>query len=575
MQPAVPPEGRLEVGSLAPALGVLASAVPLLLLAPIELIGYDAFWHVFIARQDRWLNLWEQIGNNAHPPLFYLCLRAAIAVFGTNAVTYRLVSVAASLAATWLVGRIAWRATGRPWLSAAAAFSFGTSLTTVTIGLDVRPYALATFFMLWACLALSDLVARGLDSPNHRPRVIFAVMTSLALMTHYGAALFLASSGAACLLLVVVDPEHRRGLARAGLQWRANLLTFAVPSGVFAVEYVVHVAAWGRRGLNHTTAFLFNPVRESAPAFLWRNTQAFFELLLPPFDYRPFATTLVARGPALSDGMVGVLVAASLAGILWLVRRPAPAGRAGFAVRRLPPALLALMAGVLVVLALGGRYPYGGTLRHQYFLFPFVIVVLAQLVSELAGMAGHRAARTAVGLFALAGVLNVANWATQFQPTRGYLWQAQIDRFRNAFPSAEAVYVDQFNLINLFTHHHDAQWRFIRSLPGNGAVDVWRVDGPGGRAFYVCRDRAQWQLNLANRATYQRIAGCLEATGTPRVVVFRPQQQGIRATWPLDRTEALLAEGAAAAGLVAEKLVLNGEDVTVSLSRGDTVKSPR
>ena len=72
-------------------------AVPLLALYRTELIGYDAFWHVCVARQDVWSNFWQEVGLTAHPPLFYLCLNAAIALFGSNAFAYRVVSVLATL----------------------------------------------------------------------------------------------------------------------------------------------------------------------------------------------------------------------------------------------------------------------------------------------------------------------------------------------------------------------------------------------------------------------------------------------------------------------------------------------
>jgi hypothetical protein len=565
---ALPTPADADTGGAGLAVGVAvaASAVPFLVLAPVELIGYDAFWHVFIARQDRWLNFIDEVGRNAHPPLFYLCLKAVIALFGTGPVVYRVVSVAASLGAAWLVGRIAQRLTGRPLLSAAAAFSFGASLSTVSVGLDVRHYALCAFFMLWACLALIELVERGLAAPGHRARVVFALMSSLALATHYGAALFLASAIAACATLAVIDHAFRRRLAGAQRQWRANLLAFAVPSAVFAVEYAVHVASWGRR-LNHVPLFMFDAAREAAPAFVWRNTQALVRLFLPAVEHQPFASTLIATGPALTQMTAGLVVAGATVAVGWLACRPARHGERESTARRLPPLLLAVMTGLLIVLALAGRYPYGGPLRQQYFVFPFAILVLALIVDDIAQRSRRSVGVLAVGLFAVAGIANTVTWATQFRVTTGHLWQTQVDRLRETFPDAEVVYVDQFNLIHLFTHHHERQWRFARRLGDDGTVDVWHVSGPDVSAFYVCRDRRQWQIDLSARVTYWRVAQCLEATEARRVVVFRPQQRGFPVNWPLVRTEAMIADGAAVAGLIPDEIVMSGEDVSVSLTR--------
>ena len=101
-----PPKSR---GFLYLFLAVALSAVPLIVLSRAELIGYDAFWHVFVAQQDQWRNFWQEIRLNAHPPLFYLCLKAAIAALGANPIAYRLVPVVAILGSTWLVGRIVQR----------------------------------------------------------------------------------------------------------------------------------------------------------------------------------------------------------------------------------------------------------------------------------------------------------------------------------------------------------------------------------------------------------------------------------------------------------------------------------
>jgi 4-amino-4-deoxy-L-arabinose transferase-like glycosyltransferase len=560
-----PRRGRL-LHRLSLAAAVTASALPMLALSPFERLGYDAYWHVFIAGQEQWRVLWEEVHRNAHPPLFYLALKAAIEAFGASPIVYRLVPMLATVGSAWLVGRIVERITRRLWLPAIAAFAFGASLSAVTIGLDVRAYSLAAMFVLAACLALLDLVDHGFAAPGHCARVTFALGAGLALLTHYVTALFLVGCVAAALAPAAVDGEYRRRLLAEGRRrWAANLLTFAVPFAVLAVEYAVHLGSWGQ--LHHVPAFLFDTEREGPLAFVWRNTRALFDLFVPALDHRPFASTLTFPGPRLSGAAVGVLAAAALAAVAWLGLRPSGRHRAGSAARRVPPLLLLAMTGLLIALALLGRYPYGGYLRHQFVLFPFAVIVTALVADEVARGAARRFGRSlgalAVGLFALAVALNTASWTGQFRTVRAPLMQDQIDRFRGVFPAAEVIYVDQFNLVNLFLHHDELRWRFVRRIPSGAPVDLWRVggDGTGGVSvgFDLCRDQAQWQLDLSQRPTYRRIRRCLDATGAERVTVFRPQQRGKPLRWRLARTEELARRLAESTGMVLETLEV-GED---------------
>lgn len=549
-------------------LAVALSAVPLIALAPVEGISYDGFWHVFIARQDDWGNLWDEIDRNAHPPLFYLLLKGVIAIFGPGPVTYRLIPVAASLGSTWLVGRIVRRILGkgggRPWLAAGAALAFGTSLSAVSIGLDVRAYALCIFFMLWACRALVDLAAGGFAATEQRDRVLFAVMTTLALLTHYVAALFLLACCAAVGILASIGGEYRRRLLAPGRRL-ANLATFGVPLAILAVEYRVH---FGQRGhLHHVAAFLFDPGRETVTAFLWRTTRALVELFVPALDYPRGASAAFATRPEFPAAAVAILVVVTVAAVGWLGFRPLREAEGRAVAGRIPPLLLAAMSALVVAAALLGRYPYGGWLRHQFFLFPFLLIVLAQALGAVATRFGRLIGGLAVALLPLAALLNAANWASHFRTTAPYTMQNEVEFFDELFPSPEVVYVEQFNIINLFSRHHRQRWRFVGRVSEDGPIDLWRV-GEEGREFYVCRDRQhRFHLDLSRDDTYLRMRHCLEATGADRVTVLRTQLRGTTPDFEIGRSEELAARGADLAGLVLEKVVVRGNHVYAAFSR--------
>jgi len=75
---------------------VLAASVPLIYLAVTERIEYDGYWIAFIATQDRWRNFIAEYQANAHPPLYYLVLRAGL-WFGRSLLGVQAVSILAGL----------------------------------------------------------------------------------------------------------------------------------------------------------------------------------------------------------------------------------------------------------------------------------------------------------------------------------------------------------------------------------------------------------------------------------------------------------------------------------------------
>jgi uncharacterized membrane protein len=548
------------------------SAVPLLALYRTELIGYDAFWHVFVARQDVWSNFWEEVGFTAHPPLFYLSLKAAIAMFGSNALAYRLVPILATLGSVWLVGRIVQRISSRLWLPPLAACVFGLSLTAVSVGLDVRAYSLSVFFLLSALLAYLDLADQAFSEPLRSTRIRFGLMTTLALTTHYAAAFFLVASLAAPLVLALANRDYRRRLV-GGIRtcWMANAVTFGMPVAALTCAYFVQMRSW-EKYTGHVSSFLFAGGSESAAAFVLRNTKALFELFLPAPTYEQFASTLVVSAPRLTTMTFGALLAFIVAAVAWLVFRLLIKRGTRSIVASVPLVLFLAMLALLISAAVLRAYPYGGELRHEFFLFPFVVIVLTLWIDQLClWAADRRLGGVVVGLFALGVILNTVTWTAHFRSIHGYLLQSQMDTFRRLFPSPEAVYVDGFNTINLFTHHHDWHWEFVRRI-ASGNEDVWRVTR-GPRGFYVCRDTTQSLLDLSEDETYRRFATCLTETGTEQVVVFRPQQEGLAAAWPVEQTATIAASAGNRAGLVPESMAVVENDVYAAFRRARQVSA--
>src|SRR5579862_6761907 len=87
----------------------LLSLIPRLLLGMSQYVEYDGYWHVWIAQQDRWANFIREYQGDAHPPLYYLLLRASLWL-GRTQLAYRIISLLAGTASVFILGRTALKA---------------------------------------------------------------------------------------------------------------------------------------------------------------------------------------------------------------------------------------------------------------------------------------------------------------------------------------------------------------------------------------------------------------------------------------------------------------------------------
>jgi hypothetical protein len=525
------------------ALGVAALATALLVaFGARHILGYDSFWHVFIARQDRWPNFWREVAANAHPPLYYLLLRATIGVFGYSLLVYRLISIVAIAASTVLIARIVRRSSGSTPVAVAAAAAFGLSFSAFDIGLEVRAYALNLAWMLAAFLLFVDWMSLEAAAFPAWKRWIFALTLSAALLTNYSAGFFLAGGG---LTIVLLWLGHARWRRRLRDEFRRHgvgaVAMFAVPALVAAVAYSIHAASWAGR-LNHVPAFMYYPDSESAVTFLTRTGQTFVTLFFPATGFDV---------PVVPVAMTIGLVLLALA--VRAVRRQE--------IGAVAMVLFGSMLALNVAAALAGRYPFGGTLRHESFLFPFlVIAVFVGLESARRAVPLRWATpRVWVGLAAVMIALNVALWLSQVQLNTSTMMAGSLRAFRTGLGTPEVIATDQFNFIIVFANHHYGDWRLHCEPPGGGTPQVWDVTG-GGEHIKVCR-LGEWQADLSKPSVYSEVAACVERSGAARVALFSPQQPQIASSRPTDIEEAAAARLARDATLAIDTLIVHGGDI--------------
>jgi len=449
---------------------------------------------------------------------------------------------------------IAARVVANRWLPAMAALAFVLSYSAINVGLEARPYALATCLTLAALYYYLGLAETGFGGRDPKARTLFVCFMTLALLTHYSAMFVVAAAVLSPLLVAIVDRDWRGAFGRAWVPaGLANLLTIGPPIVMFGVCYVVHARRWVHR-IHHLPEFMFDSARESLVAFGLRTARAEVELLTP------IAVTGLA-----------VLAAAAVVGapVSWLLVRDGNRRQAG---RRVGAILLPVMLGTMAALALTaaaiGRYPFGGPLRHQLFLFPFAILSLFVVLDRIDRALPDGWQRRALVVVVLAGcVSSISGWMSQFRVTSGVMEQGKMNAFRSSFPATRAIYLDQFSLIPFFAYYHDWQWRLEGGQGGPSRFRVWRVS-KDGRELQICRDRMHWQLDVSDAEMYSDVAQCLAVTGGPDVTLFRLNQVNLPAGSGKAELKALMEGLAAKAGLRPESIVIRKGAVFAAFERG-------
>jgi len=522
----------------------LVAAVPRLYLGATQFIHYDGYWHVFIASQDDWHQFYKEYQTNFHPPLFYLLLKIAI-WFGHTPLVYRAISLSTGIAAVFVTGKISERLSFHRCTPVFAALAYGVALPSIIISCEVRSYMLSVFFILLSFYYFLDLLDRPGGAPV-KARALFALFSVLAGYSHYGAFLYM---GACAVTAVLFDVTlFHRNLRK---QLAQDAVTFGAIAAALACVFFTHGQSHAVVA-EHLHSYYFDPGYESLREFLIRNSNQ----LLNWFSPLP-----MAGGNAFYFAFVVLILAT--ASLVYCIRRLTRFQNVGAAATVSVSALLfsAMVAGGVL-----GKYPYGGELRQQFFLFPFATLCACVLLDRIAAALSPR---LSVALWLSVSAVTIAPWSfafAQYPKVPTELGTAQMSRFRRDFPSPAAIYVDEFNVINFFIHYHDWHWHFVGHCPAASEIDIYRVSQLN-RSFLLLRDFSRWNLDWQDPALFRDIAGCIRDQPLPSVTIFYTRQRSLAD--PIQQESAVAntaLAGAASASLCVRKLRVDGTRVYATLS---------
>ncbi len=514
-------------------------------------IDHNGAWHVFIAK-----NLSREWATLAHPPLFLVLLKACDAL-GHSLLVYRAVPILAGVVSVFLVGRVLSKLGTLPVVAFLGALTVACAQTATVISLAVESYTLAVVFILASFLCALDLVGAGEGdghgAPPLKSRVGFALFASLALLSHFFTALYLAALAGAVLLAALLVPDRRRALVRAlPHRWKADLVMLAVPALVWAALYGLLVRRWKGIPLIGT----FDAVGGSLGAYLaagMKNTVNMFA---------PVTLGRAAVAGAVLAGFVAVVIGAPA------TERSSSSSR----MRRLLPALLfSVLLALVAILGAASRYPFGGEMRHQFLLFLFALLAGFVAFDRLIRSRSPNARRALVVLAVAAIAADVALNARGYVTPPVDILQAKRGIYRKHLAGARTVHLDRFSVVGLMMEYYGRDWRYLGSDPADALVRRYAVS-LGSERLEVVVHRRWWKLDFLDPALYADLAQTWDPAGGECQTVFAVYQNiylDVRKLTPEKRAEfeKRIPALASAAGFEVHRLDLDDDDVDADLCR--------
>jgi hypothetical protein len=363
-------------------------------------------------------------------------------------------------------------------------------------------------------------------------------------MSHYFAIFFLAAALAAAVW--VSATQLSSGEKLGGLdRWRVATAIATLPIlGVAAFLYREHLRGIARP-LTHLSAFYYRPDSgESLLQYVVVATWNAFNLFAP-----------VAIAPSGAILAFALCLAAFVGTLIYLSRL---ARRTRSVIRDLPLLFLVLLAAALLGASVKGAYPFGGDLRQQFILFPFLVLTAFSLLDRMFSWR-PRLRRPLIAIVLLGVCLNSGLGLAQISANDGFkdMFAREMNLYHAAFPEGRAVYLDQFTLVAYFAYHDRWRWTSVDA-------NTYEVTQGGGKVLVMRDERPRWNLDLLDGTLYEDLRRRLEFLRLGSTTVFSLRYPFPPEPWTSAERNAIRLEVpklAERAHLETDRLILDGFNV--------------
>jgi len=323
-------------------------------------LSYDEAWHVYLGKiGPAWKNLLS-ISGDMHPPMYYLLLRPFFHI-GRDPVYARLLTMAVTVLSVPLLYALLRKLRIAVPITLVTVIVLASSVSFLHLGVTIRQYSVTVFILLAALWFWASMLPISSSQPRRRYAVASLLLFSFAFTNLYAAMFATAALFGSMIVIMLLSRDARQVLSanwRQHSRWPEWTIFALVHLAVLLWYYFGWVAHINSEAPNHVQHFQLVE-GQSILDFLINGLHLEAALFTPLFRIAPIYVN------------IGLL--AILATILWLVLHNLRRGNYLHATLALTP--LALVA----ILAAGGltrHYPFGGDMRHQYVLFPFLLLLL-------------------------------------------------------------------------------------------------------------------------------------------------------------------------------------------------------
>lgn len=518
-----------------------------------EFMDFDEWQQVFMSSVPRWIDLKYELGNEAHPPIFYLLLKPLLAL-GSGKLWYRCLAIVPGAGSIFLMGMIGRKIFRSSSVALLCAGAMALSTAAITVSTEVRQYQLAVFFILLAFFSFLHILPSG-ARPHFLHFAIYSGASTLAVGCHYFAVLFLVP----CVLIpVFIEWRSAKSRAVFGRKLRQRRtwafgLALALPFCAFGFFYLKYIRRFDLQGYPGEEFFWRLVVKENWPTFLVRNFQNFMNLFSP--------VHIQSRLPFL------VILALVGLGSAFVFLKSRDEEHTAYAYRLIPASFAGIIVLELMFLSLAGRYPFGGLTRHQYIAAPFLLLAAFSVFDDVVSMLipKFRAALLTVAALLITGHLMVAWPMIMVDPDGPKIYSWAFDHYQSTFPHAQAVYVDHWGIIGYYVNTDNRKRHFVRGIREIGLIDQYRMEGsgPGTDIFY---DKSRYQLDLSDPMLYGSFASCLAQSGIKDLTVFFLNPGLVRIPDP-DALRSTIIERAAEQGLSTTAVIIDQSAVYAGFIR--------
>ena len=439
--------------------------------------------------ENYYQGFYQLIAAEVHPPLFLVFLKGMLSLCDSSPVYVRLISIITGILTVFLTGRIARRIGLAPIYEYIAMLLVALSYNHLYLSIAVRDYMLSCFLILLSLNYYFDLMDG--QACTLSKRLCFYVVTLGVIYTNYYGIFYVAGLAATPFIQAAWNKRYRLKLRQGCRRLKlASAAEFSLPlGGLLLYGYFVSITLNHRLESDSTLFYLEKCYWQGQNILSFLLNRLVAEISL----FTPFAQEIkpLLEGPQstlfyLLFGIIGIIgLTLTIWGIARQQQAMSPEKRM---VYNIVPSIFFVILGCIVILSLLKKYPFGGQMRHQFILYPFLVILLTMTIAAIMeNSAATQRLRKYLLIFVFGAIMGVGFKEIYLHPwSRNYSCGQALDAISTRVGPGDHLFVGRDDMIHIYglylgaSIHKARLSRWGLYLPAQKITifpgDQWRFD---------------------------------------------------------------------------------------------------